>query len=343
MSVIDIYDVAGDKWYKQPTKGAPGTRTRGCAVVAPASDYSSFNIYYYGGYNGLDIRESFSDEVWVLSLPSFTWTQISKGKSTHGRAGHKCFMPYPDQMMVVGGSRAKAGSSITCLDGGPVVMYNLTTGEWMDSYDPTKYGPYGVPKKVQSVIGGDGSGSATVTKPIPSGWATSALGEVFAVPYDTKKITKFWPYQPAAKGSQPPGSPQDRASGKKSGMPSWVAPVLGVVLGLVFITGCILLFFLWRRHRLLRKGSSQSGTEDAGLRILSWMRGHPDKAPTVATSDDTPTSPDMREVSAFGFSPTTPMSDAPHEMADTQLAELDGKHSDEDGEKKGEENLGLMC
>ena len=57
--------------------------------MATASDRSSFNIFYYGGFDGINVKDSFSDDVWVLSLPSFTWIKISEGKSIHGRAGHK--------------------------------------------------------------------------------------------------------------------------------------------------------------------------------------------------------------------------------------------------------------
>ena len=160
MKVIDVYDIAGDKWYKQPTEDGPGPLTRGCAVVAVASDRSSFNIYYYGGFDGVNFDEPYSDEVWVLSLPSFTWTKVNEGKSLHARAGHRCFKPYDDQMMVFGGDTSRDGSSIKCLDGGPIVTFNLSSAEWMDEYHPDKYDDYAVPTKVSDKIGGDGAGAA---------------------------------------------------------------------------------------------------------------------------------------------------------------------------------------
>ncbi|KAJ2987418.1 hypothetical protein NUW58_g4518 [Xylaria curta] len=49
MTNIDVYDVASGKWYQQPTIDAPPQLAMGCAVVAPARDSSSYNIYYYGG------------------------------------------------------------------------------------------------------------------------------------------------------------------------------------------------------------------------------------------------------------------------------------------------------
>ena len=146
MSTIDIYDVAKDKWHRQPTVGGPGQLTRGCAVVAPAQDASSFNIYYYGGYPGLKPTEGFNDDVWVLSIPSFTWTKITDSKVT-GRAGHKCFMPYPDQMMVIGGYTARGGQALTCLRE-TVRVFNMTTGTWLTEYSPAKWSKYSIPAAV---------------------------------------------------------------------------------------------------------------------------------------------------------------------------------------------------
>lgn len=326
MQTIDIYDVASNTWYTQPTTGGPSTRARGCAVLATASDSSSFNIYYYGGYDGIHVTDPFHDDVWVLSLPSFTWTQINNGTDSHARAGHKCFTPYPDQLMAIGGYPPLTGSisKPNCLDVGPIVMFNLTSGEWMDSYDPTKYGDYGVPEKVQAVIGGHASGGATATKPSPSGWATAALGKVFATPYDQKKITSYWPYA-AAQTASSPAEPAPKPASKSSGLPSWVGPVLGVILGLIALTCVIVLFCLWRRRKSLKNRSSTNTSEEAGLRILSWIRGQPHshKAATETTSE-VPTSPEMREYLHPSHTPSASVSVPPlhHEMDDTQLVEL---------------------
>ncbi|KAM0321355.1 hypothetical protein ACHAQA_010157 [Verticillium albo-atrum] len=96
MRTIDVYDVANGTWYRQITSGGPAARTRACAVAAPGHDLSSINIYLYGGYPGVDPTVEMNDEVWVLSLPSSTWTRLSEGRPGRGRNGHKCFMPYPD-------------------------------------------------------------------------------------------------------------------------------------------------------------------------------------------------------------------------------------------------------
>lgn len=310
MQKIDVYDIANNKWYQQQTEDGPGTRTRGCTVVATAPDSSSFNIYYYGGYDGIHATEDFKDDVWVLSLPSFTWIKINEGTSFHARAGHKCFTPYPDQMMVFGGYISLAGTAPSCLDGGPVVLFNISSGEWLDSYDPKKYSNYSVPEKVAEAIGGDSSGNANKTEPA-SGWDTSALGKVFETSYNTSKIKTYWPYTPASSSDRPnytgdEGDNDDDDDGGGGGLPSWVAPVLGVVLGLMFITGLLVVFCLWRRRKIFRRGHSEDGTEDAGNRIISWMKGQTsEKAPTLATSEESPASPEMLEAARVANT-TTP-------------------------------------
>ncbi|KAM0492775.1 hypothetical protein ACHAPB_008707 [Verticillium nonalfalfae] len=153
MSTVDIYDIANNTWYRQATSDGPTARARACAVVAPAQDQSSFNIYLYGGYPGVDPKVEMNDEVWVLSLPSFTWTRLSEGRPGRGRNGHKCFMPYPDQMMVIGGMTSEAGDHLKCLPD-LIQVYNLTSGHWMESYDPERHADYGVPAAVREVIGG---------------------------------------------------------------------------------------------------------------------------------------------------------------------------------------------
>ena len=109
---------------------------QGCTVLASADDQSSHNIHWYGGFNELDEMNSFSDDVFILSVPSFIWVKVYSGTTTHGRAGHKCSKPYPDQMFVVGGFTALVGYIPTCLEGGIVQIFNLSSATWIDSYNP---------------------------------------------------------------------------------------------------------------------------------------------------------------------------------------------------------------
>ncbi|KAK1988458.1 hypothetical protein LZ30DRAFT_22170 [Colletotrichum cereale] len=330
METIDIYDVAGDKWYQQKTEGTkPPALARGCAVLAPAQDHSSFNIYYYGGYDGIHAQEDFSDDVWVLSIPSFQWVKVYEGKALHARAGHQCVMPYPDQMMVIGGYTAMAGTgSPPCLEGGIIQVFNLSSAEWLDGYSPSKWSNYTIPATIVSKIGGDEKGTATKTEPEGSRWADPSLAAIFAKPYETSKIKTWYPYT-ESKETTRPNVPADGKNGGDGGggTPKWVAPVLGVVLGLVFITAILVGCCLWRRRRILRRGNgTATHTDDNGSRIISWIRGQPSepaKAPTV-TTEEAPSTQDMSEART----PPPVRAASPvryyfaHEVADNQIAEL---------------------
>lgn len=325
MRNIDVYDVAGGAWYQQPTSGGPGQLTRGCAVVAPAQDGSSFNIYYYGGYDGLHVTGNFSDAVWVLSLPSFTWTKVAAGTTSHGRAGHKCFMPYPDQMVVIGGYAPLTGIAPTCVEGGIVQVFNLSSATWMTGYDPAKWSNYTVPQAVTQNIGGTATGGATAASPSPS-WAAAALGKVFETTYPSAKIKKWYPYAVAdsTNNTNPNFTPAPQSS--SGGVPKYLAPVLGTIFGLMSVTLLLTGVFLYRRRRLLRNGGSATefGTEDNnGKRIMNWIRGqsYEVKAPTITTEETSAASPELESPPVLARPATAQVR---HEMADTQLAELSG-------------------
>ncbi|ROW04475.1 hypothetical protein VMCG_04975 [Cytospora schulzeri] len=333
MSDINIYDIAADKWYTQPTTGGPSQLTRGCAVMQPAQDYSSFNIYYYGGYDGLHYTDAsyFKDDVWVLSLPSFMWMKVASGRSGHGRAGHKCVMPYPDQMMVIGGGPAQSDSSPgpTCVEGGFIELFNLSSAEWLDQYDPNVWSEYQLPSMIYQMIGGDEFGSATSTTPASTGWATPALASVFATTYPTSKITTYYPYAAATTNSSSLPTVSAHSGGGGSSVPKYLPPLLGVILGLILVSSIVVGILVWRRRRLLKKNGGRSEmTDENGNRIISWIRGQPsdNKAPTVTTSDDLTRSPEPEHAGLYTnhlYQQPIPTQYAPHEMENTQqVAEL---------------------
>jgi len=333
LTTVSVYDVASNNWYEQETTNAPpGALAQGCSVVASAPDGSSHNIYWYGGFDGISPTSDFNDDVWVLSLPSFIWTKVTPGTVTHARAGHKCVKPYPDQMIVIGGY-APLGSLPKCVEDGIIQIYNLSSTEWVDSYNPTVWSDYQVPASIVDKIGGTGKGGAIVTAPA-KGFTNSSLGTVFGSKYDASKTKTWYPYalkepKPNNTGSAPLPSPTQKPG---SGTPSYLAPVLAVVLGLFFITLIILAVLLWRRRRVMTQGNgtqSEAGTMDSRFWVANWLRGTPNPdhkgAPTVTTdqTDETyPTSPydfdndrpDMQEVGGNQV----------HEMMDTSRpAEID--------------------
>ncbi|KAG4025300.1 hypothetical protein MFRU_061g00190 [Monilinia fructicola] len=293
MTTVSVYDISKKVWYEQETSGSsPGALTQGCTVVASAEDGSSHNIYWYGGYDGIHPSQPFSDDVYVLSIPSFIWTKVYTGNNTHGRAGHKCAKPYPDQMVVVGGYASLSGYIPSCLEGGIVQIFNLSDPQWLNSYDPLVWSNYTVPSQVVSVIGGSGTGSATQTKP-SGGFTNSSMTDLLGTSYNGTKIINWYPYTPAS--STPTNNRTTllpSAVAVKSGTPAYLGPVLGVVLGLFFITLVVLAFMLYRRRKYLgltrSERQSEAGTmSENRRRTIRWLNSTPRdaKAPTVTTDE----------------------------------------------------------
>ncbi|KAK2873680.1 hypothetical protein FQN49_002177 [Arthroderma sp. PD_2] len=279
METVDLYDTATGTWYSQKTSGpAPPASNSFCSVVAEAADRSSFNIYIYGGYNGTEHTAKPYDHVYILSIPSFTWIKVYPGESNMGRSGHKCVMPYPDKMLVIGG---RFFADNICLQGPFVRVFNLNEMEFQDRYDPTEWSEYSVPDVITKEIGGNGKGGAT--KMGPEHWDNSTLEDIFKREY-TKPIKKWFPFEPA-KATPSPSPGEEKGGG--GGLPKWVGAVLGVVLGLIFITALAVVWLILRRRRERRYAPSVGGTSEvARKRILGWMygMGQPTHKPDMTTT-----------------------------------------------------------
>ena len=195
MNEVDVYDIAGSTWYRQATSGTtPNIRVNPCAVVASAPDGSSHNIHMFGGQNLTPAgNQTQYDDMWILSIPSFTWISVDmKDQSVpYARAGHTCNI-WDGQIVMVGGY---IGTDIGCEQPG-VYIFNMSSLQWQNQFtaltqgkkdDPFSQqmnqrgtnsssglqGSYGyqVPQAVISVIGGKPSGGATITAPVASATA----------------------------------------------------------------------------------------------------------------------------------------------------------------------------
>ncbi|EFQ97595.1 kelch repeat protein [Nannizzia gypsea CBS 118893] len=184
MNVIDVFDIASSKWYKQATSGkTPKIRVNPCAVAASAADGSSTQVYLFGGQNLIPYGEQIQyNDMWILSIPSFTWIEAkTDGQSVPpARAGHTCNI-WNSQIVVTGGY---VGQDLSC-DSPGIYVFDASELTWNNQYTALKGGNdlnqqasqtrdgsglggsygYRVPKVVQSVIGGDDTGKATQTIP----------------------------------------------------------------------------------------------------------------------------------------------------------------------------------
>ncbi|KAN0073170.1 hypothetical protein V8E54_008390 [Elaphomyces granulatus] len=248
MQTVPVYDISNNQWYMQQTSGdIPPQLTLFCSVVAAAADNSSYNIYIYRGYDGINSNQSTSDDVYVLSIPSFTWVKVYSGTSTHGRSGHKCVKVHPDQMFVLGGI-VPVWEATTCLEGGIIQVLNLNTLKFQDSYSPTTWSEYNVPSLVTAQIGGNEKGGAT--KRAPENWTTS-LATVFQSKYQGT-ITTYYPYSPVSNTTSttsPSIVPSPSNPGGGSKIPTWLGAVIAVILGVVIGILILVVWFFCRRSK----------------------------------------------------------------------------------------------
>jgi len=108
-----------------------------------------------------DITEARSTgAIWVLSIPSFEWAQLSsKTKTTvadpKGRISPKCQAIGEHYIFYYGGSRADYSAGwITCDDkANAAFLFDINTSTWTDEFTPNK-GTYEIPQEVIKLIGG---------------------------------------------------------------------------------------------------------------------------------------------------------------------------------------------
>ncbi|KAI0111696.1 hypothetical protein F4814DRAFT_423318 [Daldinia grandis] len=254
MSTIDVYDIKTSTWYHQQTSGeAPQVRVNPCAVIFSAPDASSFNIYMYGGQNLLPYgKQTQYTDIWILTVPSFTWIKVdtSTSKEPPARAGHQC-AARDGQMIVIGGY---VGTEIAC-DKPGIYNFDASNLEWKDSFDAADHpaddhpensilaGSYGykVPDIVQSVVGGSSDGGATATQPA-SGPATDGPFKTGTPPVFT--ITAPGSTATVINGKPGSGDPSSSPAGANGGLIA-----AGVIAGLAGVAALYLGFCTWLYRR----------------------------------------------------------------------------------------------
>ncbi|KAI1614332.1 hypothetical protein EDD36DRAFT_464174 [Exophiala viscosa] len=321
MTSLPVYDINSTTWYLQNTTGTgPGALTEFCSVVAAANDSSSYNVYIYGGYDGLNADDEPSDDVWILSIPSFTWVKGYSGTTSHGRSGHRCVMPYPDQMFVVGGIHQNQAE---CVAGGIIQVFNLNTLEFQDTYDPNTWSEYKVPDVVSKVIGGTTSGGSTQTVT----WSDSALSGIFSTKY-ARAITSYYPYPSVSSTNSSSSSSNSTASSgsgssSKSGGGGGVSKgaIIGIAIAaaLILLLILLLLFLLVRRRRRVRSSASEKSSASSNSRITRWINGA-SCAPTMKQTSPASSGGEVQQVSHTSMEddPTPPLNAKRHEMAGTE-------------------------
>jgi hypothetical protein len=259
-----VYDVGSSQWSLQPLNPSspvpPAPLAQFCTTVASSADGSHHEIFVYGGWdsNGGDAQ----GDVWILTVPSFTWIKAEpSGRKGTARQNHVCVSPYPDQMIVIGGTGT--GETPPTFNNS-VDVFNLNTFNWTGAYDPTVHDDYKPNKAVLSVV------SAT---PTASNIQSSVQGW-FSTAYDTSKIQSFGPYQLESASSpsnttSPTNTPPPSGGGSNR---DWVVPV-AVVVPVVVIGALLgaLIFFCCRRSRRNRQAQEDQGQSEMADHRKNWI------------------------------------------------------------------------
>lgn len=273
LNILDIYDIATSKWYKQATEGStPDVRVNPCAVAATSADGTSTQIYMYGGQNLVPYAQQIQyDDLWILTIPSFTWVKVdTNGQSVPpARAGHTCNI-WNSQMVVIGGY---VGQDLSC-DSPGVYVFNTSNLQWQNEYVSLEgaddlnrqksqkddanalQGSYGyqVPDSVQSIIGGNAVGGATVTAPAQ----TPTSGPLATGGPATYTVT-------GSDGSVVTQTSTPGASGDSGGSGINVGAIAaGVIAGLFFVVALYLAFctYIYRKQLKLYKNHVAMGQRD---------------------------------------------------------------------------------
>ena len=182
-------------------------------------------------YGGRDpIKSVEYDDVYVLSLPAFNWTQVNFGQSP--RWGHDCHFVGNRQMLTVGGNTTNEQCDWEIKGVAILDMSTITWGSVYDAYAPE----YLVPTPIVNWLGGSPSGGATIKSPV-LGYNQTGLAEVF-------NTTRAQPSPSAIPSQTSVGAP-----GHKSHAGAIAGGVVGGVAALAILAGLL----LWLRAQKRRK------------------------------------------------------------------------------------------
>ncbi|KAJ4188311.1 hypothetical protein NW767_011973 [Fusarium falciforme] len=248
MDQIFIYDIISNKWHVQEANGTiPEHRRKFCAGAVWSKDRSSYNIYLNAG---LGFGGPGFDDVYVLSLPSFTWIKIypldRNGTGQYPSHSLSCnIVNEGSQMLTIGGSFP---NDSTCDYEQVWGVHNVDLGDrikgnfqkvWAE-YIPTLFG-YKVPGFVTSVIGGTKDGSATKMTP-DAGFADHDIGILLG-------MKAVFPARTRANDGRtaPATGTVSKTPGSKSG------PSGGAIIGIAVGSSVVLLSLLAGLWLLIRK------------------------------------------------------------------------------------------
>jgi hypothetical protein len=222
-----VYDIKGDKWYKQDTTGTAFSRSDFCASTLYDEASKSWQIWAIGGAD-LDSNSKVVDTVSILSIPSFQW--FSAGAAIP-RMSISC-QRFGSQIFVMGG---RTELSITGGDDyeSAAFIYDTNKQASVSTFSPSSTA-YEAPASVRTAI----SSAST-----PATWADPAVQALFMTSA-TDNPASSATGNPASGGAEPTPSSSDS---RKISRGAIGGIVVGVILGIAAVVALIWFLFLRRR------------------------------------------------------------------------------------------------
>lgn len=237
---IYIYNIAKEEWYQQQATtnetAVPKNRGYTCTVMVPAEDKSSFNIYMYGG--GGRGGGAGTDDMWILTLPSFTWINLWV-QGDHPSVGASCHLLNNNQILHVGPRKQRKTDTCAPLWS----VFDISQSKWVTKLDPFNTNPAPVHRSVREVIGGDGFGGSKIKTP-PAGWDNEKMKELFATrPKATTTTTPTTSTSTSSSTNSPDSVSTEDTSNVNRG--AIIGGVAGGLVALLVLIGC----FIQRKRR----------------------------------------------------------------------------------------------
>lgn len=270
---VNIYDLASKKWFSQSTRGAvsgdiPPDRVEQCSILVSEADNSQHYVYVYGGLEYPDVFNPLMDSLHILSIPSFTWRNISgvpKFPQQVTRKGLSCTQQ-GRYFITIGGELEDPNKCDDARDDEgkrPVNKgrraFDMEWLRWAVHEDWAPAAFKGIEKQAYE------SHNISTNATAPSfGWDDPDLAEIFKA----RSSKDLWVMPAANKAPADVKSPNSGSSGNSNNggdeSPSGSSTnqklglILGVVLGIAAILGIVL--FILHRRRQARKNNPSSRT-----------------------------------------------------------------------------------
>ncbi|KKZ68521.1 hypothetical protein EMCG_05805 [[Emmonsia] crescens] len=336
MDKIGVYDIDSSTWYfdryeVEATGDIPRARTAFCTAVSSAPDDSSFQVHMYGGRSRTWENATAFNDLYVLTLPSFRWiraptTGLEPWEADGvGRDSHKCVTWKDGEMVVIGGTTRKNDKPQKGCSGNypPIRVLDTSNFRWEKQFErETKYT---VPRVVSDIVGGDGTGKATLKEP-EGGWPNSKLQSIFSQTVARRPDIVDEPLP-----AEPTGAPQPTAppsTEKPSNIGAIAGGVVGGIGGVAIIAAAI--FFLRRSKHKKNTGGPFNASPAVPTAPSVY---YPDPPPSQPASTDKKVNPYMRvqqepgELSAQTMLPPRYELDSPAAGHSTPIFELDSPGS----------------